>query len=69
MSHALTHVTACDYGNDKADFKAVSVNLQKILKHFVMLRPASDELHTELKRCKINWTFVENIGWSDSVAS
>ena len=68
MSHALTHVTACDYGNDnlKADFKAISINLQKILKHFVMLRPASDELHTELKRFK---TFVENIGWSDSVAS
>ena len=34
-----------------------------------MPRPASDELHTELKRCKINWTSVENTGWSDSIAS
>ena len=49
------------YGNDKTDFKAASANLQKILKHCVMLRPASDELHTELKRCEINWAFVESM--------
>ena len=61
----VTHVSACDYGKNEADFKAASANLRNFAKHGAMLRRAFDELHTSLKRYENNCTFAENTDRSD----